>query len=84
MPALPDEGGDCGGVAGGVLLAAGEAVGGAVGGGDVGAGWGEDAQLGVGHAGWPARDAVVAQDEPVIPGEHGADSECRERVLEFG
>ena len=84
MPAVSDEDGGCGRVCDGVYLAAGESVRGAVGGGDVGAARGEDAQLGVGHAGRPARDAVVLQDEPVMPGEHGANSEYRERVLQFG
>src|SRR6266567_3704509 len=78
------EAGHCGRVVGGALPAAGEAVGRAVGGGYAGAVPGEDMQLRVGHAGRPGRDAVVLQDEPVIPGEHGANSERSERVLQFG
>ena len=84
MLAVSNQGGGCGGGCHGIFLAADDAVGDAVGGRDVGAVRGEDMQLRIGRAGRPGRDAVVLQDEPVIPGEHLADSECGERVLQFG
>ncbi len=55
-------------VAGRALPAAGEAVCAAVSCRGVGGFGEEDVQFGIGHAGWPGRDAVVLQDEPVMPG----------------